>query len=119
MTDSNNNDGTNITQESLGAPPGPCAMVLFGAGGDLTKRKLLPAIYNLAKGKLLPEHFALIGVSIEKFSDEDFRKRMTDDMNQYAAELMDKSRGTGSCSGSTMCRAISRIRSSTRTCRRL
>jgi glucose-6-phosphate 1-dehydrogenase len=92
LTDSNNNnnDGANITQEALGAPPGPCAMVLFGAGGDLTKRKLLPAIYNLAKGKLLPEHFALIGVSIEKFSDEDFRKRMTDDMNQYAAELMDK-----------------------------
>ena len=43
-------------------PPGPCAMVIFGAGGDLTKRLLFPALYNLARTKLLPENFAIVGV---------------------------------------------------------
>ena len=56
----------NVTQEALGAQAGPCAMVIFGAGGDLTKRMLIPAIYNLARGAL-PEQFAIVGVSIEPF----------------------------------------------------
>ena len=43
-------------------PPGPCAMVIFGAGGDLTKRLLVPALTNMARAGLLPEKFALIGV---------------------------------------------------------
>ncbi|HQT80357.1 MAG TPA: glucose-6-phosphate dehydrogenase, partial [Rhodopila sp.] len=45
-------------------PPGPCAMVIFGAGGDLTKRLLVPALYNLTTTGLLPEHFELIGVDL-------------------------------------------------------
>ena len=61
------NDSANLTQEKLGAPSSPCAMVIFGAGGDLTKRKLMPALYNLDKGKLLPDQFAIVGVSIENF----------------------------------------------------
>jgi len=89
--DSYNNDGGHVSQERLGGPAEPCAMVLFGAGGDLTKRKLLPAIYNLAKGKLLPDNFALIGVSIEQFTNEDFRKQMTDDMRQFAEPGTDMS----------------------------
>ena len=43
-------------------PADPCAMVIFGAGGDLTKRLVMPALYNLAHTKVLPENFALIGV---------------------------------------------------------
>src|SRR3984893_4698143 len=43
-------------------PADPCAMVIFGAGGDLTKRLVVPALYNLAHSKVLPEKFALIGV---------------------------------------------------------
>ncbi|HEX5327602.1 MAG TPA: glucose-6-phosphate dehydrogenase, partial [Acetobacteraceae bacterium] len=43
-------------------PPGPCAMVIFGAGGDLTKRLLVPALYNLAHTGLVPEQFAIVGV---------------------------------------------------------
>jgi glucose-6-phosphate 1-dehydrogenase len=74
-----------------GAPAGPCAMALFGAGGDLTKRKLIPAIYNLAKGKLLPEQFAIVGVSIESFSTEDFRTQMTENIKQYSEESVDMS----------------------------
>ena len=40
----------------------PCVMVIFGATGDLTKRKLFPALYNLAKEDFLPHSFAIIGV---------------------------------------------------------
>ncbi len=77
-------DSANVTQEALGAPAGPCTMVIFGAGGDLTKRLLIPAIYNLASGKLLPEHFAIVGVSIEPFSTEQFREQATKDIHQFA-----------------------------------
>ncbi len=76
-------DPAAVSRERLGNPPGPCAMVMFGAGGDLTKRKLMPAIFNLAKGKLLPEHFAIVGISIEQYSDEQFRQRMTDDVREF------------------------------------
>ena len=43
--------------------PEPCAVVIFGASGDLTKRKLIPALYALAYRKLLPEEFAIVGVA--------------------------------------------------------
>ncbi|MGH9691830.1 MAG: glucose-6-phosphate dehydrogenase [Candidatus Acidiferrales bacterium] len=78
-----------VTRETLGRPPGRCAMVIFGAGGDLTKRKLIPALYNLAKGKLLPEQFAIIGVSVEQFSTEEFRERATKDIKEYSTSGMD------------------------------
>ena len=42
-------------------PSSPCVMVVFGASGDLTKQKLLPALYNLAAEKLLPNEFAVVG----------------------------------------------------------
>ena len=41
----------------------PCALVIFGATGDLTKRLVVPALYNLSRSKVLPEQFALIGVA--------------------------------------------------------
>ena len=64
-------------------PPGPCAMVIFGASGDLTRRLLVPALYNLARTGLIPEHFAIIGVDIAERSAEDWRGSLRDD----AAEL--------------------------------
>jgi glucose-6-phosphate 1-dehydrogenase len=81
---------TGVTRAALGEPAGPCAMAIFGAGGDLTKRKLIPAIYNLAKEKLLPDHFAIVGVSLEKYSTEEFRKRLSDEIKEYAAEEVDQ-----------------------------
>ena len=78
------------TRETLGAPPPACAMVIFGAGGDLTKRKLIPAIYNLAKGKLLPDNFAIIGVSVEQFSTDDFRARATEDIKEHSTSGVDE-----------------------------
>lgn len=44
-----------------GQPAGPCAFVIFGATGDLTKRLLIPALYNLLVNKLLPDRFAIVG----------------------------------------------------------
>src|SRR6185312_5879167 len=52
----------------VGAPP--CTMVLFGATGDLTKRKLVPSLMNLAKDGLLDQNFAVIGVAIQPMSDD-------------------------------------------------
>ena len=47
-------------------PADPCTMVIFGASGDLTKRLVAPALYNLARTKVLPEQFALIGVALSE-----------------------------------------------------
>ncbi len=54
----------------------PCAIVIFGATGDLTKRKLVPALYNLAKDGALPKHCATLGVARRAWSVEDFRREM-------------------------------------------
>lgn len=66
------------------APPGqPCILVIFGASGDLTKRLLMPALYNLACDQLLPEQFAIAGIALDQFSTDQFRSRMTADIQQF------------------------------------
>src|SRR6476620_3164863 len=64
-------------QAHFGKPAGPCAMVLFGASGDLTKRKLVPALFNLVKASLLPKNFAILGVAVDPLSEEQFREQVT------------------------------------------
>ena len=54
----------------------PAAMVIFGVSGDLTSRKLMPALYDLAVGQPLPEGFSVVGVARRDWSDEDFREKM-------------------------------------------
>src|SRR6185369_11321353 len=54
-------------------PADPCVMVIFGGGGDLTHRLLMPALYNLAQTKLLPENFALIGLGTADRTTESWR----------------------------------------------
>src|SRR3954471_2060586 len=54
-----------------------CVLVLFGASGDLTKRKLVPALFNLAKANLLPDHFAILGVAFDDLTLEQFRDQVT------------------------------------------
>ena len=63
--------------EQIGKAAGPCVMVLFGASGDLTKRKLVPALYNLVKAKLLPKTFAVVGVAFDDLTREQFRDQVT------------------------------------------
>jgi glucose-6-phosphate 1-dehydrogenase len=54
-----------------------CVLVLFGASGDLTKRKLVPALFNLAKANLLPDNFAILGVAFDDLGLEQFRDQVT------------------------------------------
>jgi len=70
---------TNQAEEHAftGKAAGPCAMVLFGASGDLAKRKLIPALFNLVKAKLLPQNFGILGVAIDDLSLEQFRNEVT------------------------------------------
>jgi len=55
--------------------PEPCALAIFGASGDLTQRKLLPALYSLAVRRLLPRQFAVLGVARTEMNDDEFRER--------------------------------------------
>ncbi len=61
-------------------PAPPSLMVIFGASGDLTRRKLVPALFNLRQSGLLPEEFAVLGVARQPFTDEEFRKRVGEDL---------------------------------------
>ena len=54
--------------------PGSTTLVIFGASGDLTRRKLLPALHNLSRGQRLPARFAVVGVARTPMSDEQFRE---------------------------------------------
>jgi len=73
-----------------GTPPlSPCALVIFGASGDLTARKLVPALYNLAAEKLLPEGFAVIGLATRELSTEAFRELMTQALREHLGENQD------------------------------
>ncbi|MGH2977529.1 MAG: glucose-6-phosphate dehydrogenase, partial [Gaiellaceae bacterium] len=58
---------------ALRKTPDPCALVIFGASGDLTHKKLFPALYSLAFRRLLPERFEVVGVARTEGSDDAFR----------------------------------------------
>ncbi len=69
----------------LPMPTAPsCAIVIFGASGDLAKRKLIPAIYELAREKLLPDTSYVVGYSRSEMSDEQFRKMARESIEKYA-----------------------------------
>src|SRR6201987_2515998 len=57
---------------------GPCVFILFGAAGDLTKRKLIPALFNLVRAKLLPDNFAVMGVSVDDLTVDAFRNQVSE-----------------------------------------
>ena len=61
----------------------PCAVVIFGANGDLTKRKLIPALYRLAYERRLTQSFATIGNSRTAMSDDDYRAKMRESVKQF------------------------------------
>jgi glucose-6-phosphate 1-dehydrogenase len=69
-------DHDELPVEFAGKVAGPCVFVLFGAAGDLTKRKLIPALFNLVKAKLLPENFAVMGVSVDDLGVDAFRDQV-------------------------------------------
>ena len=66
--------------------PDPCILVIFGASGDLTQRKLFPALYSLAFRRLLPERFAIVGVARSEETDDEFRERIKEAVSEHARD---------------------------------
>jgi glucose-6-phosphate 1-dehydrogenase len=66
--------------------PDPCILVIFGASGDLTQRKLFPALYSLAFRRLLPEQFAVVGVARTDETDQEFTERMKEAVQEHARD---------------------------------
>jgi glucose-6-phosphate 1-dehydrogenase len=66
--------------------PDPCAFVIFGASGDLTQRKLLPALYSLAFRRLLPERFAVVGVARSESTTDAWVARMEDAVREHGRD---------------------------------
>ena len=64
----------------------PCVMVIFGATGDLTHRKLLPALYNLALEHPLPAGFSVVGFARRPYNDDIFRQQALESINQYSRQ---------------------------------
>jgi glucose-6-phosphate 1-dehydrogenase len=62
----------------------PCVIVIFGASGDLTKRKLVPALYRLVQERLLPAEFAIVGMARTEMSSEEFRARMKEAVAEFS-----------------------------------
>jgi glucose-6-phosphate 1-dehydrogenase len=73
-----------------GRPASPCTVVIFGAAGDLTKRKLLPALYNLKVAGLLPREFAIVGVARREQTHERFREEQTRSIREFATTHVDE-----------------------------
>ena len=81
--------------ESLPVDVPPNVMVIFGAGGDLTSRKLIPALYHLYRDSTGPQNFAVLGVSYHKLDDDSFRAKLTEAVqehmgNEYDAALWEQ-----------------------------
>jgi glucose-6-phosphate 1-dehydrogenase len=70
-------------------PGDPCAIVIFGAGGDLTRRKLLPALYNLRRYGLLPKDFAIVGIGRREANRQDVVAQMGKDIREFATTTVD------------------------------
>src|SRR3970040_2633995 len=64
--------------------PHACVLVIFGASGYLTKRKLIPALYNLALENRLPERFAVVGYARSEMTDEAFREKLRQAVSAFS-----------------------------------
>jgi glucose-6-phosphate 1-dehydrogenase len=71
------------------APPQSQAVVIFGASGDLTKRKIIPALYNICCEGLLPERFAIVGYARTMWSEDEFREHARDAIKQFSRTPFD------------------------------
>jgi glucose-6-phosphate 1-dehydrogenase len=78
-----------VEGERVGRCGDPCVMVIFGAAGDLTRRKLIPSLYNLAKYNLLSREFAVIGIARNPMSTDEFRAKLVQDLKEFAQEPID------------------------------
>ncbi len=81
----------NSPMSNPGALTESCVIVIFGASGDLTQRKLIPALYDLDRAKRLPEKICVVGVSRTPLSDDQFRDKLKDGAKQHAKKFDDAS----------------------------
>jgi glucose-6-phosphate 1-dehydrogenase len=74
-----------VGERPRGAAPAaePCVMVIFGASGDLTKRLLMPALYNLECDGLLAREFVVVGIALDELSTDQFRARLSEDIKKF------------------------------------
>ena len=68
----------------------PTVMVIFGASGDLTSRKLVPALFNLSIDRLLPKQFFLIGYGRKEVSDDEFQSSLKDSLSAHSRRAIDE-----------------------------
>jgi glucose-6-phosphate 1-dehydrogenase len=71
--------------------PQPCSLVIFGGSGDLSKRKLLPAVYNLALDGVLPTNFEVVGFSQNEFTDESYRAFAQEGIDKFSRRPVEPS----------------------------
>src|SRR5919197_3563723 len=77
-------DGEIVTPDRQRPAP-PCTIVIFGASGDLTHRKLIPALFDLFRAGLLSRQFAVLGFSRSGLTDDDFRRSAREGVEQYGS----------------------------------
>jgi len=70
----------------LGPTAEPCVVIIFGGTGDLTRRKLLPALFRLAQQRLIPAEFAILGTSRHPMTDEEYRSKMREALAEFSDE---------------------------------
>jgi glucose-6-phosphate 1-dehydrogenase len=70
----------------LAQTPEPCVLVVFGASGDLTRRKIFPALYALALRRMLPESFAVLGVARSEWTDDEYREQMEAAVREFGRD---------------------------------
>jgi glucose-6-phosphate 1-dehydrogenase len=83
--------------------PDPCLLVIFGASGDLTSKKLMPALYSLALRRLLPEKFGIVGAARSEESDDAFRERMKQAVKDHGRDPFDEEVWNGLAAGMRYC----------------
>src|SRR5262249_7128005 len=69
--------------------PQPCTLVIFGGSGDLSRRKLLPAIYNLSLDGVLPTNFAVVGFAMNEHTDESYRAFAREGIEKFSRRPLD------------------------------
>jgi len=74
---------------SNGHKPDPCSIIIFGVTGDLAHRLVMPALYNLAAGKLLPENFCIVGVARKGMTTDQLRDSLMEGLHKYSARKID------------------------------
>jgi glucose-6-phosphate 1-dehydrogenase len=71
--------------------PDPCCFVIFGVTGDLSRRLVIPALYNLMESKLLPDRFCIVGVTRTEMSDEDLQAELLEGLKKFSTQSVDAS----------------------------